>query len=46
LPNPPDTIDHTVVEVECRVARAGEYVVAGVAAESVVAAAVDADLEM
>jgi hypothetical protein len=45
LPDPPDTIDHGVVKVERRVARAGEYIVAGIAAESVVAAAVDADLE-
>lgn len=34
-----------MVEVECRVAGAGEYIVAGIAAESVVASAVDADLE-
>ena len=44
LPDPPDAVDHAVVKVECRVAGAGEHVVAGVAAESVVAAAVDADL--
>jgi hypothetical protein len=33
-----------VVKVESRVARAGEHIVAGIAAEGVVAAAVDADL--
>ena len=32
LPDPPDTIDHGVVEVECRIARAGEHIVAGIAA--------------
>ena len=45
LPDPPDAVNHAVVKVKCRVAGAGEHVVAGVAAESVVAAAVDADLE-
>jgi hypothetical protein len=33
-----------VVKIECWVSRAGENIVAGIAAESVVAAAVDADL--
>ena len=32
LPDPPDAIDHGVVEVECRIARAGEHIVAGIAA--------------
>lgn len=44
LPDPPDAIDHSVVKVEGRVARAGEYIVAGITTESVVTAAVDADL--
>jgi hypothetical protein len=33
-----------VVKIECRVAGAGEHIVAGIAAEGVVAAAVDSDL--
>ena len=44
LPDPPDAVDHAVVKVECRVAGASEHVVAGIAAEGVVAAAVNADL--
>ena len=44
LPNPPDAIDHAVVKVECRVAGAGEHIIAGIAAKGVVAAAVNADL--
>lgn len=45
LPDPPDAVDHAVVKVECRVAGASEHVVAGIATKSIVAAAVDADLE-
>ena len=44
LPDPPDAIDHGVVKVKCGISRASEHIVAGIAAESVVAAAVDADL--
>ena len=46
LPNPPHAVDVGVVQVEGGITRAGEDVVAWVAAESVVAAAVDADLEV
>ena len=45
LPDPPDAVDHTVVEVECWVAWAGVHIVARIAAKGIVAAAVDADLE-
>jgi len=44
LPDPPHAVDVGVVEVEGGIARAGEYVVTRIAAEGVVAAAVDADL--
>jgi hypothetical protein len=46
LPNPPHAVEVGVVQVEGGITRAGEDVVAWVAAESVVAAAVDADLEV
>jgi len=45
LPDPPHTIDHTMMQIEHRVARAGKYIVTGIATDGIVAAAVDADLE-
>jgi hypothetical protein len=45
LPDPPDTIDHAVVQIKYWVARTGEHVVAGIATDSVVASAMDADLK-
>lgn len=44
LPDPPDTVDHGVVKVEGRVAGRGVDITAGVAAEGVVATAVDANV--
>ena len=44
LPNPPDAVDHGVVEVEGRVAGGHEEVAAGIASHGVVATAVDADV--
>lgn len=45
LPDPPDAVDHAVVKVKSRVTGAGEHIVAGIAAEGVVTAAVNADLQ-
>lgn len=44
LPDPPDAVNHAVVKVKCRVAGAGEHIVAGIATEGVVTAAVNTDL--
>ena len=46
LPNPPHAVDVGVMEVESRVARAGEDVVPRIASKRKVAAAMDADLEI
>lgn len=44
LPHPPDAVDHGVVQVEGRITRGGEEVAAGVTADRVVAAAVNANV--